>query len=786
MAQAIGIQTNGQIIVGGSSTNNSITSFALVRYNIDGSIDTTFGNNGFVTTFISTGSTIYTLAIQPNQQICVAGSAGLSYAGARYNTDGSLDTSFGIGGYLSVSGGIDFQSIVYAMTFQQNGKIIGSGFGKSGTVESQMVVARSNTNGFIDLTFGNYGFMFPIIGNRSIANSVTLDSNENIIASGFTKSDQGSESFLVIRLTSSGTFDSSFGTNGIVISNIEDSSSASNVIIQNDGQILVSGTSFSSSMGINQFAIVRYNNDGSFDNTFGSNGIITTSIGNGATANSSCLQNDGKIIVVGSSLNQETNNLEFTLARYNSNNLFSLNISYPTNSSTVTTKTPPLLLTSSAIGAEVDILIDGSPYVTGLLSTTGAFYNKSTLPLTNTAHSISANLILSGLTFLSTQNIFNVDSPDTEIGNTLRVDSIFGSDTNGLRNGFPFKTITAALSASQNGDVIWVYPGTYNEYITLPENISLHGISPNACSISKQNVNEDIDLITMGENSSIENMNLTATSTGHYNIRGIVLPGTTSITSKIKNTNLLIDNSSAWSTGTSNIYGIHSNGTGVSYVSHAINNCNININSAGSGNKRGILSDTNNSLSINSTNICVMGTTGSFGIETNSTGAKINIYSSYINSKGSDISQTLGSINLGQTVLEHSTANNLGFSVKNFTSKMIFANPGNVNSNSILFMYPGTYITTTNEIQINMNQDCLIRSLSIIAQTGPGGTLIDTFTLRKNGIDTTLTTSLVGDMTNNSNNSVSVNFEKNDLLSLKIETSLDTMLSNVTVVLDVY
>ncbi len=674
-ATAIGIQADNKIVIGGWSNDGSITSFALARYNTDGSLDTNFGTNGIVTTTISTnGSTINSLVIRSDQLIVAAGTAGINYAAARYNTDGSLDTSFGGGlGYISVAIP-NVQVAAYGLAIQPDNKIVATGFYKPGNVEAQMVVVRGNANGALDLTFGTNGVVKANIGNKSVGNFLALDAGGNVVVVGSTANVNANNTFLVVRLTSSGAFDSTFGTNGIVTTAIGDISQAYDVALQADGKIVVVGSTTSSSNFLNQFAIARYNTDGSLDNTFGTNGIITTAIGNNSIANAVDLQTNQKILAAGFGIANGETNLSFTLAQYNTSNEFSLDISTPINSSTITTKIPSIFLTGSITGAEVDVLVDRTLLTTGLLSSTGAFNAGITLPLTNTTHTILANLIVTGSTVLSVENVFTVDAPDPEFGGVLRVDSIFGSDTNGQRNNFPFKTINGALSQTQSGDTVWIYPGTYYENFIIPTGISIKGLNSNACNISKQNVNTGTDLITMGENSRLEDLSLKLTSTGHYLLRGIVFPGTTSYTAKVKNSSLTIDNSTAWTTGSSNIYGIHSNGTGQPDSSNiAINNSSIVVKSNGTGAKRGVLLDAANKFNISNTQILVTGGNFAFGVETSNGNAQFTSYASSIFGSGADVSILTGNMILNSTILENGTVNTGVFLTKVYPLNYIYA-----------------------------------------------------------------------------------------------------------------
>jgi hypothetical protein len=183
--------------------------------------------------------------------------------------------------------------------------------------------------------------------------------------------------------------------------------------------------------------------------------------------------------------------------------------------------------------------------------------------------------------------------PFPNVGHVIWVDSVYGNDITGTRHGNPFATIGMALSKAQSGDIVWILPGTYDECVTIPSGIGLQGVSRQSVIIQCLATN-DMDLITMGINSSLTNVTLRLTSHQHHRLRGIVFPETTSSNSSVQNVDLTIDNSMASTDGSSQIYGVHSHGTGLPLSSHlALSNTTLNIKSSGGGNKYGIVVDTN-------------------------------------------------------------------------------------------------------------------------------------------------------------------------------------------------
>ena len=144
------------------------------------------------------------------------------------------------------------------------------------------------------------------------------------------------------------------------------------------------------------------------------------------------------------------------------------------------------------------------------------------------------------------------------------------------------------------------------------------------------NATSDTTLITMGENTRIEDLTLSLTSNAHHNLVGINLPGTTSVTSKVRTCVLTVNNSTASQSGSSNVYGVLSNGTGslgnASFSFNSLKGSTINVYSNGGGTKRGILINSSNVLTVRDLNIYVapptdLTSTGSYiGCETNDPG----------------------------------------------------------------------------------------------------------------------------------------------------------------------
>ena len=355
-ANSIAIQSNGKIVVAGSSSNGTNNEFAVARYNTDGFLDSSFSSDGKVTTAIGSNADAYSVAIQSDGKIVVAGNAIIEgrdeIAVARYNTDGSLDSSFDSDGKVTTTiGEADYATSVVV---QSDGKIVVAGSSATGG-DSNFALIRFNTDGSLDLSFDSDGKVTTPIGSSiDEAYSVAIQSNGKIVVAGY--ADNGAQRvFAVARYNTDGSLDSSFNSDGKVTTAIGSDDLAKSVAIQSDGKIVVAG---SSSNGSNDdFALIRYNTDGSLDSSFASDGKAITVFGSsGESANSVALQSDGKIVVAGSSDNGAQR--VFAVARYSADG--SLDSSFDSDGKVTTAIGSGDFAFSVAIQSDGKIVVVGS------------------------------------------------------------------------------------------------------------------------------------------------------------------------------------------------------------------------------------------------------------------------------------------------------------------------------------------------------------------------------------------------------------------------------------------
>jgi uncharacterized delta-60 repeat protein len=314
-AAAVALQSDGKIVATGEAVNaGGQVGFCTVRYNADGSLDTTFGAGaglaGVVRTTFGPGSTsrASALAIQADGKIVAAGvtfsSSVVNHALARYNVDGSLDSTFDGDGKAIAGFGTGSASI-RAIALQTDGKIVVAGdyYDSSGTDQLEFLLARYNTDGSLDTTFGSGGVFIGHAGwfQDSFA-AIAIQPDGKLLAAGYTRILTIND-FVVARFNDDGTLDSSFGTNGYVATDITGNDhfdEARAIALQPDGRIVVAGQSDLLGNGAYDFAIVRYNGDGTVDTGYGTQGIATVEFSaDPDQASGIALQADGKVVVAG-------------------------------------------------------------------------------------------------------------------------------------------------------------------------------------------------------------------------------------------------------------------------------------------------------------------------------------------------------------------------------------------------------------------------------------------------------------------------------------------------------
>ncbi|MCC2955192.1 hypothetical protein LK542_06110 [Massilia sp. IC2-477] len=311
------------------STPGSNFDFRVMRVNADGSLDASFGDGGSTTVNIHSGSDLPTeILVQPDGKVVVAGWGNASVApffmvATRLNTDGSLDTSFGTGGKLQY-GFANVASTMASMALQGD-KLLVSGYvgGADGTLDA--AVLRFNSNGSLDTSFGDNGVFLRAIGiGTDNARSMVVLPDGKILLGGTMRSPANDVDGFLLRLNANGSIDTGFGSGGVVKAHLTDGHDVfAHIAVQPDGKIIAYGTvgATQSSAGVGgELMVMRYLANGQLDTSFGTNGTTRVpghGIGVGADPGSLVLV-DGKIVIFGTTMtNAGSNAYQPLIARLN-------------------------------------------------------------------------------------------------------------------------------------------------------------------------------------------------------------------------------------------------------------------------------------------------------------------------------------------------------------------------------------------------------------------------------------------------------------------------------------
>jgi len=319
-AFAVAIDSIGRIVVAGSSSNVGVD-FAVARYNPDGTPDNTFNATGKVLTNFGRDDSATAVAIDSNDKIVVAGSSNTGgtydFAVVRYNVDGTLDTTFNGTGRVLTDVGIASGDFGTAAVIQADGKIVVGGLSDASGIPYDFSLVRYNPNGTLDLTFNTTGKVlkaFTGSGSYDTLQALAIQSDGKIVATGDSFAN-GRSNFAMARYTTTGILDGAFNATGKVLTSFASgNASAQDVVIQSDGKIVAAGSFDDGNREGPDFALARYNTDGTSDDTFNSTGKVVTNIGGFDVAYGVDIQPDGKIVAAGFSDVNGTS--DFALLRY--------------------------------------------------------------------------------------------------------------------------------------------------------------------------------------------------------------------------------------------------------------------------------------------------------------------------------------------------------------------------------------------------------------------------------------------------------------------------------------
>jgi uncharacterized delta-60 repeat protein len=310
-----GTVNDGKIVLVGHGVIGSRTSdqgaLLLARFNANGTLDTTFGNKGeLVTTFSVAGDGLSRVVIQPDGKIVASMGNNTGFELARYNPNGTLDTTFGSGGEVTTSFGQGFGT--NGLLLQPDGKLIVAG---ATYQANDWEMARYNPNGSLDATFGSGGAISGPFGNGIESGGAALyptgSANAGKIIAVGLASDAPESGLVVGRYNPDGSPDTTFGTGGEVTT--PTGAAPTGVAIAADGKLVVCGNYNGTQ------AVFRFNADSSVYSSFGAGGIVTTAVGvGGGSYFSVVLQSNGDIVTAGSATQSTKGGTigVFAVARY--------------------------------------------------------------------------------------------------------------------------------------------------------------------------------------------------------------------------------------------------------------------------------------------------------------------------------------------------------------------------------------------------------------------------------------------------------------------------------------
>jgi uncharacterized delta-60 repeat protein len=396
-ASTVAVEPDGKVLVAGTSSEIDTSQLIVSRYTKAGVLDTTFGTGGAISLNFNLGAETFNsasgLVVQSDGKILVAGTASSlhgpsQFALARLNADGTFDSTFGTKGLVLTSfnnAGSNFRvdASASAVALQSDGKIVVAGsatytwLGKilppSGfTLFTDFAVARYDASGHLDKGFGNGGEVVTSFGHtvpghgQDHASGIVVQKDGKIVVAGTAIGETPpfmvpvsnvavtTSQLALARYTTDGSLDRTFGTNGLVLTSVANAlqSTAAGVVLTSDGKIVVAGTARG------RFTLARYTTAGKLDSTFGTNGIVTTVIAGTASSSASglVLTPQGQIVVAGSAVTSGNRSV-FALARYTANG--TLDSHFGKNGTVLTP------IGTSATASAITVQADGKLVVAG-------------------------------------------------------------------------------------------------------------------------------------------------------------------------------------------------------------------------------------------------------------------------------------------------------------------------------------------------------------------------------------------------------------------------------------
>ncbi len=466
---AVRIQSDGKIIAAGGVPVANTGNLLVARFLTNGTPDSTFGNGGFVTVAVGSGSFAFDMLVLPNGKIITAGQLnGGNFGAVQFNPDGSLDPTFGNGGIQTYNLGGSPHEYAESIAVQSDGKIVISGQSTaSDGFTTYAGIIRCLTNGTLDITFGTGGIVrtnFSTMANTELTRTrVKIQANGRIVVGGDYFYPYTND-FVVFRLLSNGTVDSSFGTNGLVLnSTLSGNSGVNGLAIRSDGSIVAASSA--ATAGVYSFGFARFLGDPTSPLiSVPSNVIAEATSASGAVVNftTSATNSSGAVTTTNMPASGSTFPLGITTVTVTATDTNGT----ATNTFTVKVQdtTPPVITVSSnivaeatsAAGAVVTFTTTATDLVSGTLATTNLPTSGSIFPLGTTTVTVTAGDAAGNIS----TNTFTVKVQDT----TPPVITLLGGNrlTNYINSVFTDPGATATDTVAGNLTSAIVVTGTVN------------------------------------------------------------------------------------------------------------------------------------------------------------------------------------------------------------------------------------------------------------------------------------------------------------------------------------
>lgn len=309
-ALAAALQLDGKIVLGGTCTTGGFNNFCALRYNANGSLDTSFGGTGKIATVVATTNNLNAVAVQLDGKLVLAGQCSVSsvfaFCARRYNADGTPDNDFGDGvtglAHTPMGSG---SSLANAMVVQPDGKLVLVGT-CTGVTNTDFCALRLNADGSPDLSFGTGGKVITAISTQGNGidrpKAVALQPDGKLVLAGECAGTSVND-FCALRYTANGTLDLTFNGTGwfkVHVGAAATTNVAADVLVQPDGKLMF----FGSCTFPFDFCLLRYLANGTPDLSFTSIGfnsgeVVVSPTVNTDTASAMALQPDGKLLLAG-------------------------------------------------------------------------------------------------------------------------------------------------------------------------------------------------------------------------------------------------------------------------------------------------------------------------------------------------------------------------------------------------------------------------------------------------------------------------------------------------------